>query len=159
MDQPILGRTADSQGITCNKKGVNSDPDFSRTPGQFSIVAARDLEINAAGDADLFLRRSLLAGEIREHPASDLPLGVLPEQTFGCTEVQSETGDILLLLTDGLTEVFDRNGRELGIGPLKEALSKSSTQGLPELSASLRQVSLSFGRQSDDQTMLIIRHL
>ena len=98
-------------------------------------------------------------GEVREYPAFDLPLGVLPEQMFGSTEVFCQTGDILVLLTDGLTEVFDKNGREMGIEPVKDALVRSATQGLPELSASIRQTALNFGRQNDDQTMLIIRHL
>jgi serine phosphatase RsbU (regulator of sigma subunit) len=98
-------------------------------------------------------------GEVREYPAFDLPLGVLPEQTFGSTEVFCQTGDILVLLTDGLTEVFDKNGREMGIEPVKDALVRSATQGLPELSASIREAALNFGKQNDDQTMLSIRHL
>jgi len=57
------------------------------------------------------------------------------------------------------TEVFDGSGRELGIGPLKEALSRSTAQPLPELSESIRHVAIVFGKQSDDQTMLIIRHV
>ena len=97
------------------------------------------------------------SGEVREYPASDLPVGVLQEQTFGSTEVVCQTGDILVLLTDGLTEVFDNTGREMGIDPLKIALVRSANQALPELSANIREVCLNFGKQSDDQTMLIIR--
>ena len=47
----------------------------------------------------------------------------------------------------------------MGIGPVKDVLEKSATQGLPELSASIRQVALNFGKQEDDQTMLIVRCL
>ena len=134
-----------------------------KTPNMFATVAVlqwtgRAFNLALAGHLPLLHYRHS-SGEIREYPASDLPLGVLPEQTFGCTEVHSETGDIFVLLTDGLTEVFDGNGKELGIEPLKEALLQSSTQDLPRLSASLRQTSLNFGKQSDDQTALLIRHL
>jgi serine phosphatase RsbU (regulator of sigma subunit) len=97
--------------------------------------------------------------EVREYPSPDLPLGILPEQTFRSTEVGCRSGDILVLLTDGLTEVFDKNGKEMGIEPLKDVLGKSATQGLPELSARIREVALNFGRQQDDQTMLLIRCL
>lgn len=99
------------------------------------------------------------SGEVREYPAFDLPLGVLPEQTFGSIEVFCQAGDILVLLTDGLTEVFDQNGNEMGMEPIKDAVLRSATQALPELSASIRAVALNFGQQNDDQTMLIIRHL
>lgn len=98
-------------------------------------------------------------GKVREYPAFDLPLGILPEQSFGSIEVPCETGDILVLLTDGLTEVFDKQGREMGIEPVKDTLLRSATQGLPELSARIREAALNSGKQTDDQTMLIIRHL
>ena len=88
-----------------------------------------------------------------------MPLGILPEQTFTSREVNCQSGDVLLLLTDGLTEVFDKSGNEMGIGPLKEVLAKSARQPLPDLFASIRQAALNFGHQDDDQTMLMIRCL
>ena len=134
-----------------------------KTPNMFATVAVlqwtgRAFNLALAGHLPL-LHYMHSCGEIREYPAFDLPLGVLPEQTFGSTEVVCQTGDILVLLTDGLTEVFDNNGREMGIEPLKDVLLRSATQGLPELCASLREAALNFGKQNDDQTMLIIRHL
>jgi hypothetical protein len=134
-----------------------------KTPNMFATVGVlqwtgRAFNLALAGHLPLlhYLRSR---GEVREYPASDLPLGILPEQTFGSTEIRCETGDILVLLTDGLTEVFDKNGREMGIEPIKDALVRSATQELPELSASIRETALNFGKQNDDQTILIIRHL
>jgi serine phosphatase RsbU (regulator of sigma subunit) len=97
--------------------------------------------------------------EVREYPAMDLPLGILPHQTFRSMEVACQTGDVFVLLTDGLTEVFDRNGREMGIAPLKEVLGRSASQELPELFNSMRATALNFGKQDDDQTMLLVRCL
>jgi serine phosphatase RsbU (regulator of sigma subunit) len=134
-----------------------------KTPNMFATVAVLQwtgqvFNLALAGHLPL-LHYLHSSGEVREYPAFDLPLGVLPEQTFGSTEVRCQSGDILVLLTDGLTEVFDKNGREMGIGPVKDVLVRSAAQGLPELSASIRQTALNFGRQNDDQTMLIIRNL
>jgi phosphoserine phosphatase RsbU/P len=95
-------------------------------------------------------------GEVREYPALDLPLGVLPEQTFGSTQVVCQDGHLLVLITDGLTEVFDKNGREMGIEPLKDVLRRSVNQGLPELSARIREAALNLGKPDDDQTILIV---
>ena len=97
--------------------------------------------------------------EVREYPSLDLPWGILPDQTFSSTEVVCQTGDILVLLTDGLTEVFDRSGTEMGIGPLKEVLGRSASQTLPDLFTCMRTTALKFGKQDDDQTMLIVRCL
>ncbi len=97
--------------------------------------------------------------KVREYPALDLPLGILPEQTFRSTEVVCESGDILVLLTDGLTEVFDKNENEMGIERLEEVVTNSATLALPQMFASLRQTALNFGKQQDDQTVLIIRCL
>ena len=99
------------------------------------------------------------SGEVREYAALDIPLGIFADQTFHSTEVICQTGDILVLLTDGLTEVFDRSGREMGIAPLKEVLGRSANQELPELFNRMRQTALSFGKQDDDQTVLIVRCL
>jgi serine phosphatase RsbU (regulator of sigma subunit) len=134
-----------------------------KTPNMFATVAVLQwtgsvFNMALAGHLPLlhFVRS---CGEVREYPALDLPLGILPEQTFGSTEVVSQSGDILVLLTDGLTEVFDRNGREMGIAPLKDVLRRSASQGLPELFSSIRATALNFGKQDDDQTVLIVRCL
>src|SRR5215472_5775312 len=134
-----------------------------KTPNMFATVGVlqwtgRILNLTLAGHLPL-LHYMRSCGEVKEYPALDLPLGILPHQTFRSTEVVCQTGDIFVLLTDGLTEVFDRSGREMGIGPLKEVLGRSASQKLPELFSSMRATALSFGKQDDDQTMLIVRCL
>jgi serine phosphatase RsbU (regulator of sigma subunit) len=134
-----------------------------KTPNMFATVAVlqwtgRTFNLSLAGHLPL-LHYVHSRREVREYPSSDLPLGILPEETFGSTEVFCQKGDILVLLTDGLTEVFDRNGTEMGMEPIKDVVLRSAAQELPELSASIRQAALNFGQQSDDQTMLIVRHL
>lgn len=134
-----------------------------KTPNMFATVGllqwtGRVFNLALAGQLPLlhYMRSS---GEVREYPALDLPLGILPDQTFHSTEVTCQSGDILVLLTDGLTEVFDRSGREMGIAPLKEVLGSSASQELPDLFSSMRATALKFGKQDDDQTMLIVRCL
>jgi serine phosphatase RsbU (regulator of sigma subunit) len=134
-----------------------------KTPNMFATVGVlqwtgRTFNLALAGHPPL-LHYLQSHRQTEEYPSTDLPLGILPEQTFASRELACESGDILLLLTDGLTEVFDKNGNEMGIGPLKEVLAKSATRPLPELFASIRQAALNFGHQDDDQTMLLIRCL
>jgi serine phosphatase RsbU (regulator of sigma subunit) len=134
-----------------------------KTPNMFATVGVlhwtgRIFNLALAGHLPL-LHYVQSCGEVREYPALDLPLGILPHQTFRSMEVVCHTGDIFVLLTDGLTEVFARSGREMGIAPLKEVLGRSASQELPELFSSMRATALNFGKQNDDQTMLIVRCL
>jgi hypothetical protein len=134
-----------------------------KTPNMFATVGVlqwtgRSFNLALAGHLPL-LHYVQSCDEVREYPALDLPWGILADQTFQSTEVVCQTGDVFVLLTDGLTEVFDKRGREMGMAPLKEVLVKSASQTLPELFSSMRAAALNFGKQDDDQTMLIVRCL
>ena len=94
---------------------------------------------------------------IVEYASQNLPLGILPEQQFATDRLGCDPGDVLLVLTDGFSEVFDANAGELGMEPIKSAFLKVADQPLSEIFEHLRNVSLSFGKQDDDQTMLLVR--
>ena len=94
---------------------------------------------------------------IVEYASQNLPLGILPEQQFATDRLECDPGDVLLLLTDGFTEVFDANAAELGMEPIKSALLEAADRPLGEIFERLRSVSLSFGKQDDDQTVLLVR--
>ena len=99
------------------------------------------------------------AGTVAEHSILNFPLGLFPHPAFETSEIQCSPGDVLVVLTDGLTEVFDRNGTELGLEPLKRALRESGAEPLEQISLSLQRTARQHGPQSDDQTMLIVRRL
>lgn len=94
-----------------------------------------------------------------EYPAQDLPLGILPQQSFTTREIDCQPGDILLLLTDGITEVTDRQGEELGIEPIKSGLQQWADLPLREIFRNVRGLAVTAGKQEDDQTMLLLRRL
>jgi serine phosphatase RsbU (regulator of sigma subunit) len=94
---------------------------------------------------------------IVEYASQNLPLGILPEQQFATDRLECDPGDVLLLITDGFSEVFDVNAAELGMEPIKSAFLKAADQPLSEIFERLRNVSLSFGKQDDDQTILLVR--
>ena len=99
------------------------------------------------------------ANVIYEYPSLDPPLGMFAKQTFSESTIDCEAGDALLILTDGLTEVFDKSGAELGLEPLKSAFIKNANLPLEQLFVELQSVATGFGAQSDDQTMLLARYL
>lgn len=114
------------------------------------------LSLALAGHPSL-LRYCRNTGQVNEYPPADMPVGILPEESFTAVPVACEPGDVLLLITDGLTEVFDRQGKEMGLGPLKTGLVQWASLPLAEQFTRLRAVALKMGPQLDDQTMLIVR--
>lgn len=126
------------------------------TAGVLHCDAANEFTLSMAGHPPLLHYRKS-SGQVEEHRADDLPLGVLPEQTFQTRTISVAPGDLLVLLTDGLTEVFDAKQNEMGIEPIKNILLEDAARPLPEIFEAIRSLALKFGKQDDDQTLLLVR--
>jgi len=133
-------------------------------PGIFATCAA--IQIGTAGGAEyalaghppIFVRRSA-SGTVRELQAAGPPLGIEPGARFGSEAVETEAGDQFLVVTDGLTEVFDKGGRELGLSGIRDA-AFADGDGTPRgIAERVIAAAAGFGRQLDDQTVLAIRML
>ena len=94
-----------------------------------------------------------------EHSDSNLPIGMFQDQTFAVSKLQVEPGDLLAIITDGFTEVADSKEREMGMEDFKSAFAGCAEKPLPEIYQELRARTLKFGKQTDDQTMLLIRRV
>ena len=68
-----------------------------------------------------------------------------------------EEGDLIALLTDGLTEVFDANGDELGSGVIEDILVSSADCSLAEIHSEIFSKATHHGLQDDDQTLILAR--
>ncbi|MBO0911729.1 MAG: serine/threonine-protein phosphatase [Acidobacteria bacterium] len=99
------------------------------------------------------------SSEVMEYPPLDPPVGLMDGQTFSQSPIDFARGDVLVVLTDGLTEVFDSQGNELGLDRLKPVLAGSAGGALSEIVERLQSTARSFGAQVDDQTMLVARRL
>jgi hypothetical protein len=128
------------------------------TAGFIECREDREFSVSLAGHPPL-LHYHASSGTVSEVAARNLPVGVFPVESFATDSLPHASGDVLVLFTDGLSEVFDSHGDELGIEPLKSALRGQARNPLPQLFDRLRQVALSFGPQDDDQTMLLVRCL
>jgi hypothetical protein len=117
-----------------------------------------DLTFALAGHLPV-LHYQKLGGTIVERSDSNVPIGLFRNQTFEISRLTLGPGDLLALITDGFTEVFDSRERELGLEDFKSALSNCAEKPLPEIYRELRGRTLKFGKQTDDQTMLLIRRL
>ena len=85
------------------------------------------------------------------------PLGLLPISGFTAHAVAMEEGDVLLLATDGVTEVATGAGVEFGVEALERLLCEVSALPLEGVAARVLQTVQAYGKQMDDQTLLLVR--
>lgn len=99
------------------------------------------------------------SGDVAELSVGQVPLGVLPGRTFEASRVTCAPGDVLLVLTDGLTEVFDADDHEFGMDRVRELLAAHASLPLEEIQGRLLDASRSYGTPHDDQSLILIRRL
>lgn len=94
---------------------------------------------------------------ITRYENESLPLGVAPDQDFVERSVGSSPGDLLVVLTDGLIEVQDRAGRQLGLDGFERLIVEVADRPLDEIFSHLTDAVRARGPGDDDQTLLLIR--
>ena len=97
------------------------------------------------------------ASVVEEVTTPQLALGMFEDAVFGSTRVECGDGDALILLTDGLVEVFDDAGRELGFERVKATLAEVADRPLAEVAQHVLTGARAHGIQTDDQSLLLIR--
>lgn len=121
-----------------------------------SILLAR-----AGHDAPLLYRASTSSVERLECPglAIGIDEGRVFERVTRDHGFRLETGDCLLLFTDGVNEAVNRDGDEFGMERLQAAFGESAPNGAVDVVESvIRQVTGFMGRhpQSDDITLIAV---
>jgi len=96
-------------------------------------------------------------GVPEEVTTPQLAVGMLDAVDFQASIVECRCGDLLVLMTDGITEVFDNEQRELGFEHATQLVAAHSTQPLAEIAERLVAAARAHGAQLDDQTVLLIR--
>ena len=68
-------------------------------------------------------------GAVRALGAPRFPLGIFENQEFQSERTEFQPGDLFVVLSDGLTEVFDDQQREIGLDGIQRIIEV--TRGLP----------------------------
>jgi len=117
---------------------------------------ASGLEFALAGHLPL-LRYEAASGAVEERSIANLPVAMFEGSRFASAPVPCEAGDLFVLITDGLSEVFDAADRQLGLDPLKDTIRRCAQLPLGELRDALVSTARAHGAQTDDQTVLVVR--
>jgi sigma-B regulation protein RsbU (phosphoserine phosphatase) len=117
------------------------------------------IEICNAGHCPPLLIRG---GEIATVEASGFPVGIFYDGEYAVDRVQLIPGDSLLLYTDGLTEVKNRDEQEFGAKRLVDMIRAnhmSAPQNLIESCLADMRNFLSGLAKTDDLTIMVIRRI
>lgn len=98
-------------------------------------------------------------GDAQQVHAEQFPLGLLPVSGFTGEPVDMQAGDLLAVATDGVLEVCDPNQEEFGIERLEQSICAAPQLHLPEMADAILGKARAFGKQADDQTLLLIRRV
>jgi sigma-B regulation protein RsbU (phosphoserine phosphatase) len=135
-----------------------------RNRGHFMTVIAalyrpdtRTLSYLSAGHPPMLLRRRGIVHALGE--GDQIPLGVLRDHEYRNNEITLESGDLLVLYTDGITEARDGHERMFGAERLRDlvATGPDSPQALCD-----RVIAELIAHQGgpigdDDQTLVVLR--
>jgi serine phosphatase RsbU (regulator of sigma subunit) len=105
----------------------------------------------------LRLRRG--AGAVEELSMSQLPIAMFPDTAYSAMAIDAAPGDLFVILTDGLTEVFDRREQEFGLERMKALVAAHGGGPLEMLEHRLLDAVRAHGPQLDDQSLLLVRVL
>ena len=118
--------------------------------------ATGGLRFSVAGHLPILYYRST-SGTIFELSMRQLPLAIFSDSAFTSETVVYEPGDLFVILTDGLTEVFDARDQEFGFERVKSIIRDNGAASLEIIEERLMTAIRGHGGQLDDQTLLLIR--
>jgi sigma-B regulation protein RsbU (phosphoserine phosphatase) len=135
----------------------------SSLPSHFATLALG--RANADGDIDLCMAGHVPAliahgPRVRRIDATDLPLGMFCHGHFSVTKVHLDTGQSVLLYTDGLSESLDPSGTEYGIDRLQSVFKATSHLPPQEIVTACLADLESFRSGTarfDDLTLMVLR--
>ncbi len=114
--------------------------------------------VNAGHNPPLLVKRE---GDILKLDRGGLLLGFQGDTEYEFGIEMIETGDVLVLYTDGITEIVDDSGNEFGETGLMETVSRSRDLSARQIAAGILTAIREFGEgapQSDDQTLVVVKH-
>lgn len=133
-----------------------------KEPQMYATVTA--LRLNADGRAWVAMAASppvlhwhagaALAQRVQDE---QYPVGLLPVSGFRGEPLALAAGDLVAVATDGVLEVCDPSGEEFGLERVERTIAGDPPGRLEDVAERILQSAAAFGRQHDDQTLLLVR--
>ncbi len=158
-----------AQDLTTALERINEDLGADLTTGRFVTFAAvvccsgcPDLEVLSAGHGPILIY-SRPKDRFTEMNAQGLPFGILPNfRPDPAAHLQLQSGDLVLLATDGFFEWENDRGEQFGVPRMEGVIRASRDSASAEIITRLYESVTSFSngtKQQDDLTAVIIKRL
>jgi phosphoserine phosphatase RsbU/P len=109
---------------------------------------------NAGGSPPMVSRK----GDILRLQVEGVPLGLLPDRDYDEVTFQAQTGDVVVLYSDGVSDHLSHAGEEYGRGRLASVVRRSCgltpKEIVDEIFADLEKFNT---ERFDDQTLIVMR--
>src|SRR5258708_7877436 len=135
---------------------VVKEPDLFATLAIVSFSGSGFVEYALAGHVPILHYRDS-SGDTVPLAMRQYPLGLLPGGGYESACTAYAAGDLFLLVSDGMTEVFNEKDEEFGLTGLQQVLTKHAVEPLPELCGLIMGEVKRHGPQQDDQSVLLLR--
>jgi predicted permease len=113
--------------------------------------------VNAGHNPPFLLRRN---GQIEELKNGGMIIGMFAQAAYEETEIQLQSGDVLLAFSDGVTEAHNPQQEEFDEEPLKDLLRRAAVLPIQEMAAKILdelKVWMADAPQHDDLTFILMR--
>ena len=122
-------------------------------------VEGRTLSYSSAGMPPLLVYRAS-SGECEQHILKAMPLGAVEKFPYTTTSITLSIGDVVVMTSDGLHEIFDENRDTYGIDSIVRSLKVHANKSADEIVKGLFEDGIAWGRGAplaDDLTMVVIK--
>ena len=122
-------------------------------------INGRKLKMSSAGIPPLLVYRKK-TNKVEEYKIKGMPLGAVESYPYETVEIELETGDTVVLMTDGLPELFNKNKESFGEERLKEIILQNAREPVNEIVNKLFLAGEEWrkeNKQNDDITLVAFR--
>ena len=119
-------------------------------------LETRSLVFTNAGHCVPLLRRGDRVFPLQAERAHTPPLGVTPELEAGEARVQLHSGDMLIMVSDGILEARDARGNEYGLSRLSRRIRTARGAAEDVVKAILADIDSHAGDQAQGDDMTIV---
>ena len=125
----------------------------------FVKINGRNLKMSSAGIPPLLVYRKK-TNKVEEYKIKGMPLGAVESYPYETVEIELETGDTVVLMTDGLPELFNKDKESFGEERLKEIILQNACEPVNEIVNKLFLAGEEWrkeNKQNDDITLVAFR--
>jgi serine phosphatase RsbU (regulator of sigma subunit) len=122
-------------------------------------INGRNLIMSSAGIPPLLVYRKK-TNKVEEYKIKGMPLGAVESYPYETVEIELETGDTVVLMTDGLPELFNKNKESFGEERVKEIILQNACEPVNEIVNKLFLAGEEWrkeNKQNDDITLVAFR--